>query len=53
MIAPLTLGWFLDHGWAEGTLYGVAVAFAATVLAIRIVDSFARSGYAGVARASP
>lgn len=53
MLAPLLLGWFLDHGWPEGTLYGIAVAFAATILAIRIVDSFARAGYPAASRTSP
>jgi MFS transporter, FSR family, fosmidomycin resistance protein len=53
MLAPLLLGWFLDHGWPEGTLYGIAVAFAATILAIRVVDSFARAGYSPAPRTSP
>lgn len=53
MLAPLLLGWFLDHGWPEGTLYGIAVAFAATILAIRIVDSFVRASYSASRRTSP
>jgi FSR family fosmidomycin resistance protein-like MFS transporter len=53
MLAPLLLGWFLDHGWPEGTLYGIAVAFVATILVIRIVDSFARAGYSHAPRTSP
>ncbi len=53
MLAPLLLGWFLDHGWPEGTLYGIALAFAATILAIRVVDSFARARYPASPRMSP
>ncbi len=40
MLAPLSFGWFLDHGMPQGTVYGIALVLAATVLVIRFINGF-------------
>ncbi len=51
MLAPLGLGWFLDHGMPTGTIYGVALVLASTVLALRFVNGYAQANTAQPARA--
>ncbi|MBI1244731.1 MAG: MFS transporter [Alphaproteobacteria bacterium] len=51
MLAPLTFGWFLDHGMPHGTIYGIALVLALTVLVIRFINGFARANAAVPARA--
>ena len=51
MLAPLAFGWFLDHGRPDGTIYGIAVVLASTVMVIRLVNGFARANSAVPARA--
>jgi MFS family permease len=46
MLAPLGLGWFLDHGMPAGTIYGIAIVLASTVLALRFVNGYARANTA-------
>jgi ATP-dependent Clp protease ATP-binding subunit ClpB len=46
MLAPLALGWFLDHGMPAGTIYGIALVLASTVLVLRFVNGYARANSA-------
>lgn len=51
MLAPLAFGWFLDHGRPDGTVYGIALVLASTVVVIRIVNGFAQANSPAPARA--
>lgn len=51
MLAPLGLGWFLDHGMPTGTIYGIALVLASTVVALRFVNGYARANTAQPVRA--
>ncbi|MBI3503750.1 MAG: MFS transporter [Proteobacteria bacterium] len=51
MLAPLAFGWFLDHGRPDGTIYGIALVLASTVVVIRLVNGFARANSAVPAQA--
>jgi MFS family permease len=51
MLAPLTFGWFLDHGMPQGTVFGIALVLASTVIVIRFVNGLAQANAAAPARA--
>ena len=51
MLAPLAFGWFLDHGRPAGTIYGIAIVLASTVVVIRLVNGFAQANSPAPVRA--